>query len=60
MVEFGILLAPPSAGSMGPTPDDAITQLRPIVDLGVAEVTLYFWDVRSLDVFARKVIPALT
>jgi alkanesulfonate monooxygenase SsuD/methylene tetrahydromethanopterin reductase-like flavin-dependent oxidoreductase (luciferase family) len=43
---------------MGPTPDDAIRELRPLIDLGVTHVTLYFWDRRSLDLFAREVIPA--
>jgi alkanesulfonate monooxygenase SsuD/methylene tetrahydromethanopterin reductase-like flavin-dependent oxidoreductase (luciferase family) len=43
---------------MGPTPADAIEQLRPLIDLGVGHVTLYFWDRRSVDMFAREVIPA--
>ncbi len=43
---------------MGPTPDDAVRQLRPLVDLGVECVVVYFHDRRSLDVFAREVIPA--
>jgi alkanesulfonate monooxygenase SsuD/methylene tetrahydromethanopterin reductase-like flavin-dependent oxidoreductase (luciferase family) len=43
---------------MGPTPDDAIRGLRPLTDLGVDLVTLYFHDRRSLDIFAREVIPA--
>jgi alkanesulfonate monooxygenase SsuD/methylene tetrahydromethanopterin reductase-like flavin-dependent oxidoreductase (luciferase family) len=43
---------------MGPTPTDAIAQLRPLIDLGVTHVTIYFHDRRSLDVFAREVIPA--
>jgi len=43
---------------MGPTPDDAIRELRPLIDLGVTLVTLYFHDRRSLDIFAREVIPA--
>lgn len=33
---------------LGPTPDDAIRQLRPLVDLGVSLVTLYFWDRSSV------------
>ena len=43
---------------MGPTPADAIVQLRPLIDLGVTHVTVYFHDRRSLDIFAREVIPA--
>jgi alkanesulfonate monooxygenase SsuD/methylene tetrahydromethanopterin reductase-like flavin-dependent oxidoreductase (luciferase family) len=43
---------------MGPTPEDAIAQLRPLIDLGVSHVTVYFHDRRSLDIFARDVIPA--
>ena len=43
---------------MGPTPEDAIRALQPLVDLGVTLVTLYFYDRRSLDIFAQEVIPA--
>ena len=43
---------------MGPTPDDAIRELRPLIDLGASLVTVYFHDRRSLDIFAREVIPA--
>ncbi len=43
---------------MGPTPDDAIRQLRPLIDLGVTMVSVYFHDRRSAEVFAREVIPA--
>jgi alkanesulfonate monooxygenase SsuD/methylene tetrahydromethanopterin reductase-like flavin-dependent oxidoreductase (luciferase family) len=43
---------------IGPTPDDAIRALRPLVDAGVTQVTLYFWDRRSLGLFIREVIPA--
>jgi len=43
---------------MGPTPDDAIRQLEPLVELGVSLVTVYFHDRRSLDLFAREVVPA--
>jgi alkanesulfonate monooxygenase SsuD/methylene tetrahydromethanopterin reductase-like flavin-dependent oxidoreductase (luciferase family) len=45
---------------MGPTPDDAIRQIRPLVDLGVTQVTVYFHDRRSLDLFGREVIPAFS
>ena len=43
---------------LGPTPDHAIAGLRPLVDLGVGQVTLYFWDRRSLRLFLREVLPA--
>jgi alkanesulfonate monooxygenase SsuD/methylene tetrahydromethanopterin reductase-like flavin-dependent oxidoreductase (luciferase family) len=43
---------------LGPTPEDAIAGLRPLVDLGVRQLTLYFWDRRSLDLFIREVMPA--
>lgn len=43
---------------MGPTVDDAIRELRPLIELGVTLVTVYFHDRRSLDIFAREVIPA--
>jgi alkanesulfonate monooxygenase SsuD/methylene tetrahydromethanopterin reductase-like flavin-dependent oxidoreductase (luciferase family) len=43
---------------LGPTPAAAIEGLRPLIDLGVTLVTLYFWDRRSMDIFAREVIPA--
>jgi alkanesulfonate monooxygenase SsuD/methylene tetrahydromethanopterin reductase-like flavin-dependent oxidoreductase (luciferase family) len=43
---------------LGPTPDEAIAGLRPLIDLGVSQVTLYFWDRRSLEVFIREVISA--
>ena len=42
----------------GPTPGDAICQLRPLIDLGVTLVTVYFHNRRTLDLFAREVIPA--
>jgi alkanesulfonate monooxygenase SsuD/methylene tetrahydromethanopterin reductase-like flavin-dependent oxidoreductase (luciferase family) len=43
---------------LGPTPAEAIAGLRPLVDLGVSQVTLYFWDRRSLRLFIDEVIPA--
>lgn len=43
---------------LGPTPADAIAGLRPLVELGVGQVTLYFWDRRSLRLFIDEVIPA--
>ena len=43
---------------MGPTPEDAIRQLQPLIDLGVSLVTVAFHDRRTFDLFAREVIPA--
>jgi alkanesulfonate monooxygenase SsuD/methylene tetrahydromethanopterin reductase-like flavin-dependent oxidoreductase (luciferase family) len=43
---------------MGPTPEHAIEQLRPLIDIGVELVTVYFHDRRTLDLFAAEVIPA--
>ncbi len=43
---------------MGPTPEDAIRELRPLVELGVDLVTVYFHDRRTLDIFAGEVVPA--
>jgi hypothetical protein len=45
---------------LGPTPADAIEGLRPLLELGVGQVTLYFWDRRSLRRFIDEVIPALS
>jgi alkanesulfonate monooxygenase SsuD/methylene tetrahydromethanopterin reductase-like flavin-dependent oxidoreductase (luciferase family) len=45
---------------LGPTPSDAIAGLRPLLDLGVSQVTLYFWDRRSLRRFVDEVVPALS
>lgn len=43
---------------LGPTPEDAIAGLQPLVDLGVTMFSIYFHDRRSLDIFAREVVPA--
>ncbi len=43
---------------VGPTPEDAIRQLQPLIDLGVTLVTVYFHDRATLDRFAQEVIPA--
>jgi alkanesulfonate monooxygenase SsuD/methylene tetrahydromethanopterin reductase-like flavin-dependent oxidoreductase (luciferase family) len=43
---------------IGPTPDDAVAALRPLVDAGVRQITLYFWDRRSLGLFISEVMPA--
>ena len=44
---------------IGPTPEDAIGALRPLIELGVSQVSLYFWDRRSLRLFIDEVVPAL-
>lgn len=43
---------------LGPTPADAIAALQPLVDLEVTMFSIYFHDRRSLDMFAREVVPA--
>jgi alkanesulfonate monooxygenase SsuD/methylene tetrahydromethanopterin reductase-like flavin-dependent oxidoreductase (luciferase family) len=43
---------------VGPTPEDAIRELRPLVDLGVELITVYFHDRKTVDRFAREVVPA--
>jgi hypothetical protein len=43
---------------MGRTPKDAIRELRPLVELGVSMVSVYFHDRRSVRVFADEVMPA--
>ena len=43
---------------LGPTPAHAIEQLRPMVDLGVSQFTLGFWDRRSVRRFIDEVLPA--
>jgi hypothetical protein len=44
------------AGS--PTPEDAIRELGALVELGVSLVTVYFHDRRTVELFAREVVPA--
>jgi alkanesulfonate monooxygenase SsuD/methylene tetrahydromethanopterin reductase-like flavin-dependent oxidoreductase (luciferase family) len=43
---------------LGPTPEDAIRSLRPVVETGVSMMTVYFHDRRSAAIFAREVAPA--
>jgi alkanesulfonate monooxygenase SsuD/methylene tetrahydromethanopterin reductase-like flavin-dependent oxidoreductase (luciferase family) len=43
---------------LGPTPADAIEQLRPFLELGVAEFIVGFEDLTTADRFAREVVPA--
>ena len=46
------------ATPLGPTPEDAIAQLTPMVELGVSEVVLGFDDEPTLERFVDEVIPA--
>ena len=43
--------------NLGPTPADAIEQLRPFVDMGVTHFQIGFKDQRSIDVFCEEVAP---
>lgn len=43
---------------IGPTPIDAIAQLSPLVELGVAEFLIGFWDLPTIQRFVDEVIPA--
>lgn len=45
---------------MGPTPEDAVRQLRPIVELGITMLSVYFHDRRSARLFATEVVPAFS
>ena len=45
---------------LGPTPDDVVRGLAPLLELGVTHLTMYFWDRRSLRRFADEVMPRLT
>jgi hypothetical protein len=42
---------------IGPTSDVAIRQIEPLVELGVTHFTIAFHDRRTLDQFARCLIP---
>lgn len=44
----------------GPTPSAAIAMLQPLLDLGVAEFTVTFWDLYSAQSFVGDVIAAFT
>ncbi|MFN2517622.1 MAG: LLM class flavin-dependent oxidoreductase [Jatrophihabitantaceae bacterium] len=44
----------------GPTPADAVSQIRPLVELGVTEFTVAFWDLDTLRAFIDEVIPAFS
>ena len=43
----------------GPTPADAVDQLRPLLELGVTEFTVAFWDLDTLRSFIDSVVPAV-
>lgn len=42
----------------GPTPADAIAMLEPLVELGVDEFTVTFWDAHSAESFVSDVVTA--
>lgn len=42
----------------GPTPAEAIAQIEPLVELGVTEFAVAFWDLDTLRAFIDEVIPA--
>jgi hypothetical protein len=44
---------------LGPTPADAIRQLRPFVELGVSHILLRTADIATLERFRDEVAPAL-
>lgn len=44
----------------GPTPADAIDQLNRLVELGVSEFAVVFWDLASVRRFVDEVVPAFT
>jgi alkanesulfonate monooxygenase SsuD/methylene tetrahydromethanopterin reductase-like flavin-dependent oxidoreductase (luciferase family) len=44
----------------GPTPADAIKQLQPFVDAGVTHFQISVTDLRTLELFASEVAPALS
>ncbi len=43
----------------GPTPQDAIASLQPFVEAGVSHFQVVPWDLRTLQLFATEVAPAL-
>ena len=42
----------------GPTPADAVDQIRPLVELGVTEFAVAFWDLGTVRAFVDEVVPA--
>jgi alkanesulfonate monooxygenase SsuD/methylene tetrahydromethanopterin reductase-like flavin-dependent oxidoreductase (luciferase family) len=49
----------PEEPKLGPTPADAIEQLRPFVELGVRHFQIWFEDQRTIDRFCAEVAPQL-
>ena len=49
----GVIMGEPD-WVIGPTPDDAVRALMPMVELGVSHFTMYFWDRRSMQRFADE------
>jgi alkanesulfonate monooxygenase SsuD/methylene tetrahydromethanopterin reductase-like flavin-dependent oxidoreductase (luciferase family) len=45
---------------LGPTPADAIEQLRPLVELGVTHFQVFFEDHRTLERFCAEVAPVIS
>lgn len=44
---------------LGPTPADALAQLRPIIDFGVSHIMVRFEDFATIERFCAEVAPAL-
>jgi hypothetical protein len=44
---------------LGPTPADAVAQLRPLVDLGVTHFMIYPSSLRTLERFSAEAAPVL-
>jgi hypothetical protein len=43
----------------GPTPEDAIREIKRLREVGVTLIIAYFWDHRSLSRFVDEVIPGV-
>ena len=41
----------------GPTPADALGQIHPLVELGVSEFCVVFWDLETLRRFVQEIVP---
>jgi hypothetical protein len=55
LVEAGYVVT--EEPKLGPTPADAIEQLRPFVERGVRHFQIYFEDQRTIDRFCEEVAP---
>jgi hypothetical protein len=42
---------------LGPSPADALDQIHPLVELGVTEFCVAFWDLDTLRRFVQEVVP---